>query len=457
MTGSAPSATWDGAGPAERAPRPRRPIDAVGVLTLFLVVLFVVPGPLIFKPLGSAGTPANLFGLALLFWWVVAKVGTGLGVDRRHQPVRVALLIYLLAILTSMTAMFLRPYTGEESLGGYRGLIFLGAMFGIALVAADGISTLERVHVLMRRVVLGVSLVAAGGLLEFLTGYAPARMLMIPGLTRNQELFEQGRSSFVRVQSTTLHPIELGALLGFVLPVAVHYGFHSKPGRQRTLAWVQVGLIAAVIPMALSRTGVIACAVGLLVLSFDWTWRQRGRVIVVGALGLVVLRFTIPGLVGSLTALFTKFGEDTSTQVRQQRYDIFGKYFLQHPVFGRGNNTLYPVTHQVFDNQYLYAATEMGAVGVIATLLLLIIPIFIARGARLRSTDPQTRGLAQALTGGFAAMVIMFATADMLQFGMLMGVYFLFVGVAGALWRLTGGNTSARAVVQQVRVTLPRV
>ena len=457
MVGSAPSATWDGTGSTARVRRAHRPLDVVGVLTLFLVVLFVVPGPLIFKPLGSAGTPANIFGLALLFWWVVAKLGTGLGVDRHHQPVRVALLVYLLAILTSMTAMFLRPYTGEESLGGYRGLIFLGAMFGIALVTADGITTLERVHVLMRRVVFGVSLVAAGGLLEFITGYAPARMLTIPGLVRNQELLEQGRSLFVRVQSTTLHPIELGSLLGFVLPVAVHYGFHSRPGRQRMFAWIQVALIAAVMPMALSRTGVIACVVGLFVLSFDWTWRQRGRVVVVGALGLVGLRVAIPGMVGTLTALFTKFGEDTSTQVRQQRYAIFGKYFLQHPVFGRGNNTLYPVTQQVFDNQYLYAATEMGLVGLFATLLLLIMPIFIARGARRRSTDPETRGLAQALTGGFVAMVIMFATADILQFGMLMGVYFLFVGVAGAMWRLTGGNSSARDLVQEIRVNLPRV
>ncbi len=443
-------------------PGPGRPataagaVDAVDVLTVYLVVSFLIPSPLIFKPLGSAGTPANIVGLGLLFWWFVAKIGSGLGVDRTHQPARVALLIYLLAVLTSMVALFLRPYTGEESLGAYRGLIFLGAMFGVALVAADGISSLERVHVLMRRLVLGVSLVALGGMVEFVTGYAPARTMAIPGLTRNQELFVQGRSIFVRVQSTTLHPIELGSLLGFVLPVAVHYVFVARGRRARIVAWSEVAIIAAVLPMALTRTGVVACVVGLFVLSLDWTWRQRGRALVVAAAGLVVLRVSIPGLVGSLTALFTKFGEDTSTQDRQKRYAIFGKYFLQHPVFGRGNNTLYPVTHQVFDNQYLYVATEMGTVGIVATLLFLTMPIFIARGARRRSTDPETRGLAQALAGSFTAMVIMFATADMLSFLMLMGVYFVFFGVAGAMWRLTGGAASARAVVNEVRVVLPR-
>ena len=73
----------------------------------------------------------------------------------------------------------------------------------------------------------------------------------------------------------------------------------------------------------------------------------------------------IPGLVGSLFALFTKFGQDTSTTVRQERYEIAGHYFLQHPWFGRGYNTLYPATQQVFDNAYLYVATEQGAFGLV--------------------------------------------------------------------------------------------
>ena len=71
-------------------PRPP-PIDAVTALTVFLVLSFVIPSPLIFKPLGEAARPGNLLGLAFLLWWVLAKVGSGLGVDRGRQPVRIAL------------------------------------------------------------------------------------------------------------------------------------------------------------------------------------------------------------------------------------------------------------------------------------------------------------------------------------------------------------------------------
>ena len=94
----------------------------------------------IFEPLGGSGTPANLLGLAFLLWWVLAKVGSGLGVDRGRQPVRIALLAFVAAgpgqpgrRSTS------RPFTGLESSGVYRGLVYLAALCGVALVAADGI------------------------------------------------------------------------------------------------------------------------------------------------------------------------------------------------------------------------------------------------------------------------------------------------------------------------------
>ena len=165
-------------------------------------------------------------------------------------------------MLTSVAAMYLRPFIGEEVSGGQRGLVYLASLSGVALLAADGITSIARVHVLMKRVVAGVAGLASLGLVEFFTGWNPALTLAIPGLTRNIELSSQGRASFVRVQATTLHPIEFGALVGMVLPVAVHYALMAKGRRARRIAWLQVGLMGAVLPMALSRTGVVAASVG---------------------------------------------------------------------------------------------------------------------------------------------------------------------------------------------------
>ncbi len=208
------------------------------------------------------------------------------------------------------------------------------------------------------------------------------------------------------------------------------------------MAWAEVGLIGAVLPMALTRTGVVAAVVTLMAISADWSWRRRGRVVVVILLFVGALRVAIPGLIGTLTALFTKINEDDSTTARVGRYQIAGHYFWQHPWFGRGFNTLYPATHQVFDNWYLYTLTETGAVGLAVMFIFFFIVICTARGARLRATDPLTHEVGQALAGIGVAMMIMFATADMMSFTMIMGVFALMVGATGAFWRLTGGASS---------------
>ena len=199
-------------------------------------------------------------------------------------------------------------------------------------------------------------------------------------------------------------------------------------------------MIAAVIPMALSRTGVIAATIGTLAIAMDWCWARRGRVAAAIAAFMVAMRLAIPGLMGTVVSLFTNISKDSSTTDRAGRWEIAGHYFELHPWFGMGVNTFYPATDLFFDNQYLGVATEMGAVGLVAVILLFLIMVFTARGARLRAVDPDTRALAQALAGVGVAMMVIFMTADMFSFAMEMGMFFLLFGVTGALWRLTGGQ-----------------
>jgi hypothetical protein len=429
--------------PARRSPfewlADRYPIDAVDALTVFIVLSVAIPAPLIFAPLGGAGTPGNLIGLLFLVWWAAAKLGTGQGVARGRQPVRIALLFFAIPVLTSVVAMFTRYTIPKEVTGAERGLLYYAALIGITLLAADGITSIERVHTLMRRVVHGATFVAALAVVQFLTGWNPAGKISIPGLVRNIAIENQDRSILLRVQSTTLHPIELGTLMGIMLPVALVYAFRSEGKWPRRIAWSEVLLIAAVLPMALSRTGSIAAIVGLIAIAMEWSWRRRARVAAAAVVLIGVMRLAIPGLIGTLIALFTDISQDNSTIARLQRYQIAGHYFLQHPWFGRGFNTLYPFSQQVFDNAYLYLADEQGVVGIIGFALFLFILVFTARGAHRRSKDPLTRELSQALAGMVVAIGVAYATADLGQFTILMGTFFLCAGVIGALWRLTGG------------------
>jgi hypothetical protein len=436
--------------------RVRGSFDATDVLTIFLFVSFIVPSPLVFGSIGASGTPGNIVGLGAFAWWLLCKVGTKQGIDRGLQPVRIALTVLFLSVAASWVVMYSRASSFDEVSGANRGIILLAALAGVSLVAADGLKSLERIHVLMRRMVFGTFLVALGGIFEFVTHYIPAQRISIPGLTRNVELLDQGRGNFARVQSTTLHPIEFGALMGLMLPVALHYATTARTKGRRQWAAIQALVIAVALPLALSRTGVIAVVIGLFVAALDWSNRRRGQMLVAAAVLTGVLRVAVPGLVGSITGLFVDVSEDTSTQLRTQRYTIAADFFSEHPWFGRGYNTLFPATHQVFDNAYLYLATEMGVFGIAAMLGVFLTMFFLARGARLRSTDLETRGLAQALAGSAIAMMVIFSTADMMSFNMLMGVFFVMFGVAGAMWRLTGGQRGgvpleARALAKRAR------
>ena len=64
--------------------------DAADYLTLYAVLLFLVPANLIFEPLGALGTPANVVGLVAFGWYVATRMVPSLGIASGPQPLRIA-------------------------------------------------------------------------------------------------------------------------------------------------------------------------------------------------------------------------------------------------------------------------------------------------------------------------------------------------------------------------------
>jgi O-antigen ligase len=414
----------------------RHPFDAVAVLSALLLLVLLIPSPLIVRPLGAVGTPANTFCLGLLIWWGLAKVGAGHGVARGRQPLRVALFLVLVSLCVSLVGFAGRYTVPAEKTAAVRGLLGFAALAGVALFAADGITTMDRVLVLLRRLVAGVAVVAGLGIVEYTTGFNPAQAMVIPGLARNLELPDQGRLLFLRVQSTALHPIELGTLLGLTLPLAVQLAFTAPRGK-RARAWIPVALIATVLPMTLSRTGVIVAFIGIATIAWRWSWQRKVGAVALLAAFVMVFRLVLPAMIDGLVTIFVTVNEDGSTTGRTGRYELAARYWLEHPWTGRGLSTLYPATGQVFDNQYLYAATETGVLGVVALFVLFATMVSMGAAVRRGSTDERTRAIAQSMIGAALAMAVAFATADMASFAMVMTVFFLLAGVNAAMWRLT--------------------
>ncbi len=436
------------------APRPAdqtwavKPGDEVTLLTVYVVLLLAIPSRLSFAPLGGGGTPAAVLGSALLVIWLASSVlasgsETAGGANqtrpvRAVRPVRVALCLLSLALLTSYVVATTRPIGAGELRSADRGLIGLTALLGVALVTAEGPRDLRRLDVLLRRLVLGTAGLGLVGILEYFTGLDLARHVVLPGLTATGELGGIGeRSVLRRVAGTAIHPIEFGVVLATVLPLALHYALHARPG-ERLRPWLAVVVIAVAIPMSVSRSAFVGFAAAALILLAGWSRRRRLWFLLCTPVFFVVMRVLAPGLIGTIRSLFLNLGSDASTSGRTSDYAAVGHYVATAPWFGRGFMTFTPVEYRLLDNEYLKLLVETGLVGLVAVLAVFLAAVGTALVARSSSTDADARDLALSLAACVAVPFVAFATFDALSFPLISGLTFLLIGACGAVWQLRG-------------------
>src|SRR4029450_3989372 len=206
--------------------------------------------------------------------------------------------------------------------------------------------------------------------------------------------------------------------------------------RGRVWRWIPVLLIVVGIPMSLSRSAILGLLAAALVLLPTWSPRRLTGAALLLPVFAVAMKGVAPGLLGTIKSLFTGLQSDPSFQGRTEDYAVVGKFISQAPVFGRGFGTFNPRDYVLLDNQYLGTLIETGAVGLTALLLLFLIGIFAARGARQRSNDPDYRDLGQTLAASVMVAMVSFVTFDAFAYAMATGTTFFVIGCAGAAWRI---------------------
>lgn len=420
------------------APRPLLgQVDGVTVLSLFVIVLTVVPARFVVGPLGAAGTPAGIMAVLCLFWYISAMITARTTPVRGTQPVRTLVVLFVCAMLASYAAAMTRALPGLESNAADRGLILTAGWAGVALLAADGIPRIDRLEAVRRRLVTGGGIIAVLGGIQFFTGLDLAGHLAFPGLTTATSYTSLlARDEFNRPMATATHPIEFGVVLAMLLPLAVHGAVYAPEGRKGR-RWTLVFLILMVLPMTVSRSAVLGLAVVCLVILPIWPaiWRVSA-ILVLGVL-MVALRAVVPGLIGTLTNLVTDIGSDSSTVTRTNDYVVIGTTVVHRPWLGQGFGTYLPKTYRILDNQYLLSLVETGIVGLVVLLTVILSGWFMARSARRASTDPEVRHMAQCFAASMAVALFSFGTFDAFSFPMVANLMFLVLGCCGALWRLT--------------------
>jgi PST family polysaccharide transporter len=218
-----------------------------------------------------------------------------------------------------------------------------------------------------------------------------------------------------------------------LLPFAIQQAFDpARTGKIRK--WLPVILIGASAPTTISRTSVIGLIIVLLLLVPTWPPQRRWPAVGVGILALGAIKVITPGLIGTLTGLFSALfnGGDSSTQARTMDYAGVFQYVAERPWSGRGLGTFIPSLYRFTDNMYLLALVEIGILGVLALLVLIITMLHCGGAGRRRFTDPSRRELGQSFVAAGAVALVSSATFDTFSFTIFGGVFFLLLGCAGA-------------------------
>lgn len=412
--------------------------DAVTVLTIFLVALFGINARWVLPGTGAIGTPAMAIAMFAAWWWLMARINSHTGIDRGPNHVRFALVGYLWFLALSWGAARLRPLTELEVSSSNRDLIAAIGLTGVALLVADGVRERKRLETLLRRIVVGASALSILGLLQFVFRIDFLAFMTFPGLVMNLEIDQALglRSGLSRVEGTALHPIEFGIVLAIILPLAVHFAMHSPERRTRHGYAAMSAVIASGIPLSVSRSGLLAVATALLVASLAWTWRERILGLFASVFGMIVIGIAVPGLIGTFRFLTFNTAQDPSVAARLRRIPRVEEAFWETPWFGTGAGTRTPEEDFLLDNQYFETLLETGIVGLTIVLILIAIAILACNGVRKYALDRGTRYLAAALMGGIAVLPVVMATFDAFFYRILMGLAFLLIGSAGALWRM---------------------
>jgi O-Antigen ligase len=421
--------------------RPRRAPSrshAVPILQLFALAVMVIPSDTVIQAIGGEGYAAALIGWFAFAAFIAATL-LGLHDPARHpNPITGVLCVFWISVLVSYVVMDRSTLTALQASAADRLVMQLAVISGVALVAAEWLTSLHDVRRVLRALTWGGAFCGIVAALQFWMSLDIAPVLReLPGFSINWDWGGiQERAALNRVAGTGIHPIELGVVAGMLLPLAVYLGIYDTE-RTAWKRWAPVALIALAVPTSVSRSGIISLALALSVLIILVPARQRLVALCIAPLGVAAVFMSAPGVISTLTRFFGAGTTDDSVMARIYDYPEVERLVYQAPWFGHGGGTYLPENPQyVLDNQYLQTAIELGLVGVVALTVFFLVPLITALAARRRTSDPELRMLCAALAGAALAAGVCSVTFDSLSFPMFANVYALVIGLIGASWRL---------------------
>ena len=403
--------------PNDNWPHTRRPLP--WLLAAFLVMDFLIPfDGIIFKVHVGVDSKLDRFLLvAMIGVLILKKVAGSTKRTRRTTAVELAVATFAGVAVLSVVVNIDRIYQLNQLSFTEKSLSRLLAYVAFFFVVVATVRAAEMVA-FARLILVLACLTALGTLYEAHTGFNvfyvwAAKLLspiatVLPSVTAIHPT-NGGRPTIV---GPTAHGLALTGLLTIALPFAVLPLLEARSTGKRLLYLVVIGLILAAELATARKTAMIAPLAMFAVLAAYK--RQLLRWAPLALIALVpIVHFAAPGALGSGGDLLATGSSSNSTEGRLNDYSAVAPDILDNLVIGRGYGTLDPQNwrwYRILDNEYLGELVQVGIVGLLAYLAMVIAALTTAHGVIKRGGVRAPPALAAA--AGCAAFGVLSATYD---------------------------------------------
>jgi O-antigen ligase len=392
---------------------------------------YVVPA----GPIKSYGSPARaisflLFGLAILGFILIRRTAK----TRTLRP-GVALILLFLLLQLAIFGFGLRHQTDElVRANAYRVFFGMVAFTGVTLCVLTRVTTTRQRTILLGCLAVGLTFACTVGLLQE-TGIDLRFLFKPPGFVSNADwdFTLINRLGVPRITGTSGNPLEFSVMAAVAVLLTLHLARHAATRRGRWLAALACGVALLALPAAVSRSGVVSLAAGLLVYIWNFKARNIAFVAAGAAVGIFGYIAFLPARANALWQTIVNSQDDPSIEWRTARYALVGDSFRAYPVFGQGLgvNVSNAVESKVLDNEWLRALVQGGMVGVTAMAIVVCGGIFGITAALRTASTQRERDQAFVLGAIFVAIISSSVTMDL--FACQQATLTLFISF-GLLW-----------------------
>jgi O-antigen ligase len=326
---------------------------AFGLLYLFTLLLYVRPNDLI--PAMGTFPLAKIVAIIAPLAYVYAQYRLGRPIIKWTIEVKMVIVMLLLAIL--FTPLAASPSDSVDALKE----IFIKTVT-IFILIIGVVNTRERLRAIIKLTALCGAWLGVFAIKNYATGNFTMKGDRIEGL----------------VGGIFGNPNDLAAALNILIPLAVALALTSA-GAMRLLYAVCALLLFCGVMVTFSRAGFITLAAVSGVMLWKFGRGSRSSVALATLIASILLISVFSDAYRSrLTTIFDPSSDASGSA--QQRVELLERGLdlsLRHPIIGlgMGNFHIYSIHEKVAHNGYVETAAELGMIGLLAYLIIILAPL----------------------------------------------------------------------------------